>query len=199
MASPTGRPIRSELLDAAEVQLRRVGPNGFSYGDLAGELGIKAPSIHHHFRSKDDLVAEVVARYRQRFADRVATIDGDDARSRLLAFADLFTGSARNGLACLCGTMSTDWLTIGDRSRESVAGFFLDQQRWLEDRITEGVDGGEFVTDLDVAATADLMLAGLEGALLLSRSGRPARLVTDVMTTTLDRIATSPQPTTNVG
>lgn len=192
MASPTGRPIRGEVLDLAEVWIRRVGANGFSYGDLANELGIKAPSIHHHFRTKDDLVAEVAERYRERFAERVAALDGNDERSLLAGYAELFVSAARDDLMCLCGAMVVDWLTVGERSRSAVAGFFDDQRQWLTTTVESGMQAGRIRSDIDASAVAQALLASLEGAMLMTRAGSDAALpatATNTLLALLDAVA----------
>ena len=64
MARPSGRNLSEEIVESATRLVQERGVNGFSYGDLAKDLGVKAPSIHHHFRTKQDLLAEVARRYR---------------------------------------------------------------------------------------------------------------------------------------
>lgn len=40
------------ILDVAERLLQVTGYNGFSYGDVAAELGITRAALHYHFNSK---------------------------------------------------------------------------------------------------------------------------------------------------
>jgi TetR/AcrR family transcriptional repressor of nem operon len=180
MAKPTGRPVREEVLAAASLQIQRVGVNGFSYGDLAEELGIAAPSIHHHFRTKDDLVAAVSARYRAEFATLTAAIDAPSCAQRIGRFAELFEATADSDLHCLCGAMAGDWATIGERSRVEVAGFFDDQASWIRAQISGGVRSGELRADLDVDAVVDTLLAALEGSMLMARVGHRRALSTTI-------------------
>lgn len=53
---------RERILQAAERKLAQVGPEGLRLTELAAELGISHPAILHHFGSREDLVAAVVAR-----------------------------------------------------------------------------------------------------------------------------------------
>ena len=48
------------ILEAAEQQLMKVGPEGLRLTDLAKTLGISHPAILHHFGSREGLVAAVV-------------------------------------------------------------------------------------------------------------------------------------------
>ena len=170
MARPTGRPIRDELIDVATAMIRRVGVNGFSYGDLARELEIKAPSIHHHFRTKEDLVAEVAARYREHFGRQVAVIDAADTLDRIRTYASLFATGGPDDELCLCGAVAADWRAVGAASRREVDGFFADQRDWLRSQIEEGVAKGEIRADISPDDLADTLLAALEGSMLVSRA-----------------------------
>ena len=90
MARPSGRPVRDEVLAATKDLIQRVGISGFSYTHLAEEVGVKAPSIHHHFKRKEDLVAEVANQYRSDFASELQEIDAETATGRLGQYAKLF-------------------------------------------------------------------------------------------------------------
>ena len=57
---------RSAILDVAERRIRAHGYNGFSFREIADEIGIKSASVHYHFPTKADLAAAVAKRYRER-------------------------------------------------------------------------------------------------------------------------------------
>lgn len=161
----------------ARALIQQVGVGGFSYGSLADRLGISSPSIHHHFRTKEDLVAEVAARYRSDFAAAVAAIDGPTAGRRLAAYVELYAETSSRSMLCLCGAVAAEWAAVGDKPRREVDRFFADQRSWLEATLADGVEAGEYRSDLDVRATASGLLATLEGALLLARADGEADLV----------------------
>ena len=46
------------IMDAAERRMRSGGFNGFSFRDIADDVGVKSSSVHYHFPTKDALVAE---------------------------------------------------------------------------------------------------------------------------------------------
>lgn len=171
--------MRDELIESATRLIQKVGVNGFSYGDLAKELGIKAPSIHHHFPSKEDLVAAVAAEYRARFAAHVDAIPDGPALDRVRAYGRLFSETAKTDRLCLCGAVSAEWLTVGEKSRAEVHTFFTDQQAWLEEQLTNGVRDGDITLTLPAPAVAATILAALEGSMLMSRAGGPSDLPAD--------------------
>jgi AcrR family transcriptional regulator len=51
---------RRRILEAAEKQLMKVGPEGLRLTDLARTLGVSHPAILHHFGSREGLVGAVV-------------------------------------------------------------------------------------------------------------------------------------------
>ena len=61
------------LMGLAEAHIRDAGYGGFSFRDLAAELGIKSASVHHHFPTKATMAAAVARRYGDRFLEAVAT------------------------------------------------------------------------------------------------------------------------------
>jgi TetR/AcrR family transcriptional repressor of nem operon len=57
----------SEIMDAAERRIRTSGYNGFSFRQIAADVGVKSSSVHHHFPTKPALAAAVARRYTDRF------------------------------------------------------------------------------------------------------------------------------------
>ncbi|MEM8925636.1 MAG: TetR/AcrR family transcriptional regulator [Actinomycetota bacterium] len=170
MARPTGRDIRSEVMNEARRAMQSAGVGGFSYRDLAERVGVKAPSIHHHFPHRSELVAATTRRYRTEFATRVEAIAAGPATERLRAYADLFLHPAADGVMCLCGAAAAGWDALDDAAKAEVDAFFVDQRRWLVAEIERGVAGGELRADLDPDDLALTLLSALEGALVLART-----------------------------
>jgi TetR/AcrR family transcriptional regulator, transcriptional repressor for nem operon len=171
MAKPTGRPIRSELLETARHLIQTRGIGEFSYGTLAAAAGIKAPSIHHHFPRKDQLVAEIAGQYRGEFADLLNTITAASAVERIVEYSQLYAATARSGRSCLCGAIAAEWSTVGEPVREVVDTFFAEQVEWLRDCVADGQQQGEIRQHgVDPATFARALFAHLQGALLLARS-----------------------------
>ena len=67
---------REEILRKASRLLQLNGFNGFSYGHIAKELGIKTAAVHYHFPTKADLGVALVQRFQTRY--RLWMEDGAD-------------------------------------------------------------------------------------------------------------------------
>jgi TetR/AcrR family transcriptional repressor of nem operon len=68
------------LMDLAEARIREAGYRGFSFRDLAAEIGIKSASVHHHFPTKAGMAAAVARRYGDRFFEVVARRHDESGR-----------------------------------------------------------------------------------------------------------------------
>jgi AcrR family transcriptional regulator len=69
---------RELILDAAEAQLVKEGPDSLRLMDLAREVGVSHPAILHHFGSRDRLVRAVVERTARRLEAQVmAALQGE--------------------------------------------------------------------------------------------------------------------------
>jgi TetR/AcrR family transcriptional repressor of nem operon len=51
------------MMDAAERRMRIGGFGGFSFREIAADVGVKSSSVHYHFPTKEKLAAAVVRRY----------------------------------------------------------------------------------------------------------------------------------------
>ncbi len=171
-------PAAERIVDVAQGLIQRAGYNGFSYEDIAREVGIKKPSIHHHFPTKAELVAVVTQRYMHRFREALLRLEGRHARApeRLLAYADLFeqTYGAQRQL-CLCGMLGAEADAIPAEVAHEVQQFFKANMTWLTDVIAQGQQQGSLRAGVDPAAQAQLLLCALEGAMVVGRAaGRVA-------------------------
>jgi TetR/AcrR family transcriptional regulator, transcriptional repressor for nem operon len=159
------------ILDAAEGLVQRKGFNGFSYADVASELHVTRASIHYHFAGKADLGEALITRYGARFNEALADIDErlDDEREKLAAYAELYAGVLANDRMCLCGMLAAEYETLPDGMQRAVEQFFADNQVWLEAVLESGRQRGTLAFDGPAADAAQLIVSGLEGAMLVAR------------------------------
>lgn len=161
------------ILDAAQHLMQVRGYNAFSYADIAVQVGIRKASIHHHFPTKADLGRSVVARYRRTVRGRVAAIDRavSDPVDKLVRYIGLYRALLlERRHMCLCGLLAAEAPTLpGDVQRE-VRGYFEDQEAWLRGVLLDGRAAGTLRRDDAVENMAQLLLATIEGAMLVARA-----------------------------
>src|SRR5262245_46816988 len=61
-ARPSAEAFRQAILDTARALYRKGGYAAVTMREIATRLGIKAPSLYHHFSSKDDIFAALQER-----------------------------------------------------------------------------------------------------------------------------------------
>ena len=156
----------------AERLVQTRGYHGFSYADVATELGITKPSLHYHFASKAQLGETLIGRYHTRFAAALEAIDaaGGDARTRLRRYASLYADVLDRQRMCLCGMLAADLETLPERMRDAVVHFFDASETWLAGVLDEGKSSGTLRNDSSSHDQAQLILSTLEGAMLVARS-----------------------------
>jgi TetR/AcrR family transcriptional regulator, transcriptional repressor for nem operon len=186
----------TRILDAAERLVQVRGFNGFSYADVADELGVTKASLHYHFASKAELGEALITRYAARFAaslEKIATRPSD-ARAKLDAYAKLYADVLRDERMCLCGMLAAEYQTLPKRMQEAVLGFFDDNEVWLRAILEEGQREGTLRFSGSPAEAARMIVSGLEGAMLVARSyGDVARF--RVAATRLMTSLSDPAPT----
>ena len=165
------RDTRTELLLQAEVLVRRRGYAGFSYADLAEAVQIRKASIHHHFRTKADLAQSLVEAYDARYDAALSAIRANeaDAIRRIDAYGRLYLGGVEAGLGCLCAVLAIEGDALPEDLRDDIARFFEKHIAWLEAVLAEGVAAGAVRATVVPAASARMVVATLEGALLMER------------------------------
>ena len=172
MATTAGK--AGEILDSAERQARRRGYNGFSFRDLAEEVGIKSASVHYHFPTKADLGAAVARRYTERFMAQLGDPGDPEAAPRALLerYADAFRRAlVRDRQMCLCGLLGAEVESLPPRVASEVRRFFEQNIEWLA--LVLSRRNGEAPGRKAAAETQALtILAMLEGALVVARTMR---------------------------
>jgi TetR/AcrR family transcriptional repressor of nem operon len=161
----------AQILDVAERLVQERGFNGFSYADIASELGVTKAALHYHFASKADLGDALIDRYAERFFAALASVDGDetDAVVKLRAYAKLYADVFRNDRMCLCGMLAADYATLPDPMRARVVKFFDDNEVWLARVLEEGRKAGSIRFEGSPRPVARTLIGGLEGAMLVAR------------------------------
>ena len=63
--------IKTAIMDAAQRRIQTGGFGGFSFREIAADVGIKSSSVHYHFPTKEDLGAAIVRRWSQNASEHI--------------------------------------------------------------------------------------------------------------------------------
>jgi TetR/AcrR family transcriptional regulator, transcriptional repressor for nem operon len=177
MAATTPRTetgTRTRILDTAERLVQTRGFNGFSYADVATELAVTKASLHYHFSGKAELGEALIARYTERFTAGLERIDADRLapRAKLAAYASLYADVLREDRMCLCGMLAAEYETLPGAMPDAILHFFDHNQEWLRAVMEEGRADRSMTFDGAAEDSAQTLLGGLEGAMLVVRPYR---------------------------
>ncbi len=101
--------VKTAIMDAAERRMQLGGFGGFSFREMAADVGIKSSSVHYHFPTKEDLAAAVIRRGAEetsKFNDEDLEKDPDPVR----VWTKAFRGTAVSaGPLCPCTVLGGVW------------------------------------------------------------------------------------------
>ncbi|MCK0122163.1 TetR/AcrR family transcriptional regulator [Loktanella sp. F6476L] len=163
---------KTALLDSAERAARTRGFDGFSYADLAQDVGIRKASIHHHFPTKAALSVALMERY---YNDLKAVCEDIDVSqgtggARLTALIDRYRTALDGGKSlCLCVSFSTSRESLPAEVIAQIGRFREMIIAWTETVFAAGQIDGSIARVTDPAVEAAAALPLLEGAQLAAR------------------------------
>ena len=160
------------ILDVAERLVQVRGYNGFSYADIAAALRVTKASLHYHFPTKAELGRRLIERYTQNFLAALAKIDETSAtgREKLRRYVAIYSEVLTDNRMCLCGMLAAEYATLPKPVKSEVTRFFDANEAWLAGVLVQGqrADGIKLVGPS--TEIARLVIATLEGAMMLARS-----------------------------
>ena len=164
--------MKEQILASAQRLVQQRGFNGFSYADIAAEVGIRKASLHHHFPSKTDLGLALIEDYAAQVDSARARISGlgQPADAMLRAYVALFRGTLDAERMCMGGMLASEWMTLDASMLPALKRFFARNTEWLTEILAGGVTQKQFVLNGSAADHARVFLATLQGALLIARA-----------------------------
>ncbi|MET0746081.1 MAG: TetR/AcrR family transcriptional regulator [Microvirga sp.] len=184
----------SKLISEACQMIANVGYNGFSYADLSERLGIRKPSIHHHFPSKVNLVVAVVEQQRAAIQARLDALDSGspDAMAQLLSYVNYWKRCIEDetNTFCLAGVLATELPGLPPEVGAAVQGHFDDLGRWLERVMELGVEQGTIRLELEPKTSSQFFQTAVYGAMVMARAYRDPSKFTFVVDAFLARMRT---------
>src|SRR5580698_4851508 len=103
--------VADAIMDAAERRMQQGGFGGFSFREIAADVGIKSSSVHYHFPTKEDLAAAVIRRwaeYTSELVDKELEKDPNPIRVWTEAFRGTAFSKARMCPCTVLGAASQD-------------------------------------------------------------------------------------------
>lgn len=193
---------RRRIIETAQRLIQTRGFNGFSFRDVAAEVGIRSASIHYHFPTKGDLGAAVANDYTERFRQRLEalTAESDNALVLLRGYVELFRELIESKKTmCLCGMLGAEMDSLTDQVQRATRQFFLLHRQWLEELFSRGLRNGTISYDGSAQSQSLLLLSTLEGALMLARASSDVSVFDEALNAVLNRYHPHPKVTSIAG
>lgn len=161
---------REEILRTASRLLQLNGFNGFSYGHIAKELGVKTAAVHYHFPSKAALGVALVNRFRTRYRLWMEDAAGLPAAEQLAGYIAIHRRFLERGArACPGGVLQAELNAVPEEVQVAVTQMVQEIQDWLVEVLTAGRARGELTFEGAPEAMATVIGATVQGALLMAR------------------------------
>ncbi|RZL88735.1 MAG: TetR/AcrR family transcriptional regulator [Variovorax sp.] len=164
---PAGATTREQILNVARDLIQTRSYLGFSFQDVADKVGIRKPSLYHHFPTKESLGVEVLREATRAFKDWTVAKERSPQAS-----LDAYFRMYRNGLhagegVCPAGALAPGWACINDELRAAVRDLRSAQVLWLTGVLGALAPGRK--PSASVGEVAAYVFAVCQGALLSAR------------------------------
>ncbi|NJP11511.1 MAG: TetR/AcrR family transcriptional regulator [Leptolyngbyaceae cyanobacterium RU_5_1] len=169
-----GETTKLDILQQAAPIFNQQGYAGASIANVMAATGLQKGGIYNHFESKEQLALETfsysVRLVRQHYAE--ALQDQTSAPDQLLAFMAVFQqffhdSPIPGGCPLLNTAIESD--DAFPALREQASREMKQWHSWIVRIIRGGINRSEIRSSIDAKATATLLIACLEGGLMLSK------------------------------
>nr|WP_180166612.1 TetR/AcrR family transcriptional regulator [Stenotrophomonas sp. SbOxS2]NYT99465.1 TetR/AcrR family transcriptional regulator [Stenotrophomonas sp. SbOxS2] len=163
------RPVestRAQIVGAARQLIQTRSYLGFSFQDLADQVGIRKASLYHHFPTKEALGIEVLREVGQSFREWAAEPRAADVA--LDAYFRMCRQVMKAGAAvCPAGALAPGWDCINEDLRQTVRELRSAQVMWLTGVLGALLHNAK--PSVSASALAAYVFAACQGALLSAR------------------------------
>jgi TetR/AcrR family transcriptional repressor of nem operon len=173
---PVRSPVKEQILEVATRLMEIRGYHRTALDDVLRESGAGKGNFYHHFHSKEDLGYAILDRLVRRFTAHTLDPIFDDPGTPPLAQVEAFldrivaTQRARNCVGgCPLGNLATELADAHEGFRQRLAGIFETWRSRLATALDRARAEGTLVPEVDPDALARFLVAGIEGAILLTK------------------------------
>jgi TetR/AcrR family transcriptional repressor of nem operon len=188
--SPT---TAEDILACARSLIVTGGYNGFSYADIAKVVGIRKPSIHHHYASKAELVKTLVIRYRDEAELGIANLEQavTDPLGQLRAYISYWKACIGDASApfCVCALLANELPALPEDVALEIRAYFRFLSGWLTSVFERGAAQGVIVLTNTARTEAEAFMATVHGAMLSARAYGDTAIFGTIMDPQLTRLS----------
>lgn len=165
---------REKIVSKAAELFNLHGYNGCAMSDIMEATQLKKGGIYNYFKSKDEIAIEafnysyrqVMERFRNRLDHDKSSFD--KLNSIIEVYATFVNDPLMKGGCPIFNTAvdaSDNHPILKEKAKEGIASL----QRYIEIKVKEGIENGEFDKECDPERIASMILITLEGAIIMWR------------------------------
>jgi TetR/AcrR family transcriptional repressor of nem operon len=182
-----------DILASARSLIVSGGYNGFSYADIAEVVGIRKPSIHHHFPSKAELVRTLVVDYRKAAEEGIGNLERAitgplDQLHAYITYWKTCIGDA-SAPFCVCALLANELPVLPEEIALEVRAYFRFLSGWLTSVLERGAAQGVLKLTDTPRIEAEAFMATVHGAMLSARAYGDTTIFGTIMDPQLARLA----------
>ncbi|HEX9041866.1 MAG TPA: TetR/AcrR family transcriptional regulator [Trebonia sp.] len=168
-----GRASRERIVERAAELFAERGIAATSVDEVLAAAGAGKGQFYHYFRGRDELAAAAVGfRCAQVIAGLTEALGGVSSLTELeRALAGFAAGFEATGMpGCPIGTLASEVAGRNEEARLAAAAGFDAWERLLAGALERMRERGELRADAEPARLATVLLAGIEGGMVLSQA-----------------------------
>ena len=176
---------RAKILDEAEHLLHLRGYHATAMDDIARACRMTKANLFHHYGSKEDLALAVlddkISDYRKRRVDPCC--EGNDpveAVSRMFEEAGRFYNGNGCKAGCFVANIALEMSDLNEQFRRRAGLFFEEWTKRMASCLSRAQASGHFLPAMDPKGAAEAIISLYEGAVMLARTRRDARVFSRV-------------------
>ncbi len=181
---------KQRILEEGARLIHTKGFNDTGILDVLKAAGVPKGSFYFYFQNKEEFGLEIVEYFRGHFcslAQQHMEASSGTTMERLAAlfieFEQMFEAQGFR-LGCPIGNLASELGDVNDRFQERLASVFAEMRDSIATFLVAAIEAGEIDRRIDARRTADYLLQGWEGALVLMKvSGDAGPLFTFRQTT----------------
>lgn len=168
---------KQRALQVGEKLLQAHGYNGFSFQDVADELGIRKASLYDHFPNKEDLGNRIINNYRAEMLLWFTKQEGKFPRDQAQALFHLFYEFAKEKRFCPVTALAGNLYELPESLKLNCLQYAKEQYEWLSKIILLGQFEGHFRNDQSASHLALSVTSAAFGGQIVARlSKHPSSL-----------------------
>jgi TetR/AcrR family transcriptional repressor of nem operon len=170
---------KAKIVESAQRLFHRSGFQSTSVDRILESTGVTKSNLYYHFKSKEELglliLEKRIDEYEKKFFSDTLGNTSISPEQRLKNYYKKVTNyhknlNCRNG--CPFGNLALEMSDINEKFRLRLSKFFNHWQKVIELCIKDGIKQKQFREDISSKTISQLIIAHLEGAILMTKTHR---------------------------